>query len=45
VDVAVILENLSLLYKDTNREQLSKQLHQRVLEIRAMQEKNKKEKL
>jgi tetratricopeptide (TPR) repeat protein len=44
-DVAVILENLSLLYKDTNREQLSNKLHRRVLEIRAMQEKNKKEKL
>jgi len=44
-DAAIILENLSLLYKDTNREQLSNKLHRRVLEIRVMQEKNKKEKL
>jgi len=43
VDVAIILENLSLLYKDTSREQLSNKLHQRVLEIRVIQEKNKKE--
>ena len=44
-DAAIILENLSLLYKETNREQLSDKLHRRVLEIRAMQEKNKKEKI
>ena len=43
LDVAVILENLSLLYKDTNREQLSNKLHRRVLEIRGMQKRNKKE--